>query len=96
MTRVTNYRLLSLLGIVLGTIALFLGFFFVWVIAPVVAIAAFYLVFFFNEERGGVGQERECGHRDPHAAGPIDGERAEAGLVGNRVLVVAPEIRRVP
>lgn len=58
MTRVANYRLVSLLFVVVGTTLLFLGVFFVWVIAPVVGIAVFYLVFFFNEERGGVGRAR--------------------------------------
>jgi fatty acid desaturase len=56
--RVAHYRLVSLVLVVVGATLLFLGFFFVWVIAPVVAVAVFYLVFFFNEERGGVGRGR--------------------------------------
>ena len=63
MTRIVNYRLVSLLFIVVGTTLLFLGVFFVWVVAPVVGIAAFYLVFFFNEERGGVGRSRRQSRR---------------------------------
>jgi hypothetical protein len=62
-TRVTRYRPLTLTLVVAGSIALFLGFFFVWVIAPVIAIAVFYLVFFFNEERGAVGRARRQGRR---------------------------------
>jgi hypothetical protein len=62
-TRVINYRLLSLLGVVFGTTALFLGLFFVWFVAPVAAIAVFYLAFFVNEERGGVGKSRRQSRR---------------------------------
>lgn len=81
MARVANYRLVSLLVVVVGTTLLFLGLFFVWVIAPVVAIAAFYLVFFFNEERGGVGRERRQGRRvrRQRLGGEAKARRADLG-----------------
>jgi len=62
-TSVKHYRLLTLTFVVAGSLLLFLGFFFVWMIAPVVGIAVFYLIFFFNEERGGVGKSRRQARR---------------------------------
>jgi predicted DNA repair protein MutK len=57
-TRVIRYRLVALTGVVLLALALFVGFFFLWVLAPVIAIGGFYLVLFANEELGAVGRER--------------------------------------
>lgn len=92
MARVVNYRLVSLLFVVTGTTLLFLGLFFVWVLAPVVAILVFYLVFFFNEERGVVGRERRQGRRvrrqrlvgeaKARRADLLRAERAEAERLG--------------
>jgi predicted DNA repair protein MutK len=51
MATIRSYRLFSLALLIAGVLALFLGFFFVWVIAPVVGICAFYLAFVAVEER---------------------------------------------
>jgi predicted DNA repair protein MutK len=47
---IRSYRLFSLALLLCGVLSLFLGFFFLWVIAPVVVIGAFYLVFVVIEE----------------------------------------------
>jgi predicted DNA repair protein MutK len=51
MPTIRQYRLVSLTILVVAVLALFLGFFFLWVIAPVVAIGAFYLVYVWIEEQ---------------------------------------------
>lgn len=51
MAPIRTYRLISLSLLILGVLTLFLGFFFLWVLAPVVVIGLFYLVFVFLEER---------------------------------------------
>jgi fatty acid desaturase len=51
MAPIRTYRLISLTLLILGVLTLFLGFFFLWVLAPVVVIGLFYLVFVFLEER---------------------------------------------
>jgi hypothetical protein len=48
---IRSYRLISLSLLIAGVLALFLGFFFLWVLAPVVVIGLFYLVFVSLEER---------------------------------------------
>ena len=51
MATIRSYRLISLALLICGVLALFLGFFFLWVLAPVVVIGVFYLVFVGLEER---------------------------------------------
>lgn len=51
MATIRSYRLFSLALLVIGVLALFLGFFFLWALAPVVVIGIFYLVFVAAEER---------------------------------------------
>lgn len=51
MAPIRTYRLISLTLLILGVLALFLGFFFLWVLAPVVVIGLFYLAFVAAEER---------------------------------------------
>ncbi|MGI8421518.1 MAG: hypothetical protein ACR2MU_04545 [Gaiellaceae bacterium] len=51
MATIRSYRLISLGLLIFAVLALFLGFFFLWVIAPAVVIGLFYLVFVFLEER---------------------------------------------
>lgn len=51
MATIRSYRLISLTFLISGVLTLFLGFFFLWVIAPAIVIGAFYLVFVFAEER---------------------------------------------
>lgn len=46
-----RYRLLALSLVVAGVLAGFLGFFFVFVLAPVVPLALFYLAYLFARER---------------------------------------------
>ncbi len=48
---VRRYRLVSLSLLVVSMLALFLGFFFVFVLAPVVVIGLFYVVYLAAEER---------------------------------------------
>lgn len=45
MTIVRAYRLPSLVLLVTGVIALQIGFFFIWVLAPLVVIGGFYIVY---------------------------------------------------
>lgn len=62
MATIHSYRLVSLTLLILGVLALFLGFFFLWVLAPAAVVALFYLVFVAVEERraakNGVGTRR--------------------------------------
>jgi predicted DNA repair protein MutK len=51
MASVRSYRLISLSLLILGVLALFLSFFVLWVLTPVIVIGLFYLVFVFIEER---------------------------------------------
>lgn len=51
MAPIRSYRLISLSLLIFGVLALFLGLFFLWVLAPVVVIGIFYLVFVALEER---------------------------------------------
>lgn len=51
MATIRSYRLISLALLIGGVLSLFLGFFFLWVVAPAIVIGAFYLVFVFVEER---------------------------------------------
>jgi hypothetical protein len=48
---IRSYRLVSLALLVLAVLGMFLGFFFLWVVAPVIVIGLFYLVFVALEER---------------------------------------------
>jgi predicted DNA repair protein MutK len=48
---IRSYRLLSLSLLILGVLALFLGFFFLWILTPLIVIGLFYLVFVSLEER---------------------------------------------
>ena len=51
MAPIRSYRLISLTLLIIGVLMLFLGFFFLWVLAPVVVIGLFYLAFVAAEER---------------------------------------------
>lgn len=51
MATVRSYRLISLSALVVGVLMLFMGFFFLWVVAPAAVIGLFYLVFVFLEDR---------------------------------------------
>ena len=51
MATIRSYRLVSLAALICAVLALFLGFFFLWVLAPAVVIGVFYLVFVTIEER---------------------------------------------
>ena len=51
MATIRSYRLFSLALLLAGVLTLFLGFFFIWVIGPVLVVGAFYIVFVILEER---------------------------------------------
>ena len=51
MATIHSYRLVSLSLLIFGVLTLFLGFFFLWVLAPAVVLGIFYLVFVTLEER---------------------------------------------
>lgn len=51
MAPIRSYRLISLTLLIIGVLMLFLGFFFLWVLAPVVVIGLFYLALVAAEER---------------------------------------------
>jgi fatty acid desaturase len=52
MVVVRRYGLLALSLVVVGVLAVFLGFFLVFVLAPLVPLALFYLVYLAARERG--------------------------------------------
>lgn len=79
MATIRSYRLISLTLLICGVLALFLGFFFVWVIAPVVVIGLFYLAFVAWEEKralknGAVGRRAQRRARLVEEAGARDRE----------------------
>lgn len=51
MATIRSYRLVSLALLVAGVLSLFMGLFFLWVLAPVIVICVFYLAFVTIEER---------------------------------------------
>ena len=51
MATIRSYRLFSLALLLAGVLTLFLAFFFIWVIGPVLVVGAFYIVFVILEER---------------------------------------------
>ena len=51
MASIRSYRLFSLSLLILGVLALFLGFFFIWILTPVIVVGLFYIVFVVLEER---------------------------------------------
>ncbi|HZS31072.1 MAG TPA: hypothetical protein VFA37_07435 [Gaiellaceae bacterium] len=51
MATIRSYRLLSLALLICLVLAIFLGAFFVWVLAPIALLCVFYLVFVWVEER---------------------------------------------
>jgi fatty acid desaturase len=51
MASIRSYRLFSLSLLILAVLALFLAFFFIWILTPVIVVGLFYIVFVFLEER---------------------------------------------
>lgn len=54
-----DYRLGSLTLVIISTLVIFLGFFFVWVLVPAVAVGGFYFVFMALGRRNQVRRESE-------------------------------------
>jgi hypothetical protein len=81
---IRRYRLLSLFVLVALVIAAFLSFFFVFLLAPIVPLAIFYLVYLFTRERSArranVEQKRLLAHE-------AEMRRAELGRDGRTTLV---------
>lgn len=51
MAAVQRYRIVALAAVVAASLGIFLGFFFLFVLAPIAVIALFYIVYFLAEER---------------------------------------------
>jgi heme exporter protein D len=79
MATIRSYRLLSLALLIAAVLAIFLGAFFVWVLAPIALLCVFYLVFVWIEERRALknGKQTSRSRRRAQLAHEADLRRTE-------------------